>query len=219
MPVEPSTWSAFVQWADHWQTLLGSLLGGVFALLVAFIVAHAQTRREQRAAAAILLVDILAVMAADRSLTNLTKEQNVSDERLPLWLAEKLGWRRPKLSSLFELEMVRLIDIHASMAAHLSVFKMQYSALEEPLARLAEDQKVLMSADVALVPRSPEASNADVQSISGYFRSAADHAECAAHFLDALVLSSIPTFAKLRMMCWRTDIEKKSKGLLASSGI
>lgn len=84
--------SGLMQCIHEWPALVGAVLGGVFALLVAFVVAHAQTRREQRAAASILLIDLLAVRAADKSPQHTAAEREVADDPYPLWLAEKL-WR------------------------------------------------------------------------------------------------------------------------------
>jgi len=211
--------ACFVSQIERWQTLIGALVGGIMALVVAFVVANAQTRREQRASAYILLVDLLAVQAADQSLTQLAKGKAVSSDELPLWLSEKLSWRRPRLSALFQLQMVRVIDVSASLSAHLSIFHMQYEALHEHLDRLEEDQQLLRTKGANTAPRSPAASKADAVSVAQDFRSAADHAKCAAHYLDLLVLRSFPTFSRIRMRFFPMEVERLSKQLLSASTV
>ena len=47
--------AAIIEWLDHWQTMLGAIFGGLIALIAALIVALAQTRRERRTAAMLVL--------------------------------------------------------------------------------------------------------------------------------------------------------------------
>lgn len=103
----------FLEWLDQWQTLLGSILGGVIALCAALIVAQAQTRRERRAAATIILSDLFSVFRTFRNLRTAADDSHVDEKEYPLWLSERLLWRRPKLSSHFEAEMVRVVDVHS----------------------------------------------------------------------------------------------------------
>jgi len=70
----------FIAYLDHWQTLLGSILGGLVALLAALIVARTQTRREQRAAAILLISDLLAIDAHLNSMRGNASKNRLSDD-------------------------------------------------------------------------------------------------------------------------------------------
>ncbi|MBI2311931.1 MAG: hypothetical protein HYU77_05455 [Betaproteobacteria bacterium] len=210
--------TSLVAWLDHWQALLGSILGGIVALLAALVVAHGQTRREQRAAATLLIADLLAVVAASRNLSTIATRNGVSEKDYPTWLAGRLSSRQPKLSHHFEAEMVRVIDMNTSLAAHLSLFKTTFSTIEDVITRLKghfdlERRGILISSSP------PGQFTADVQVLHRAFNLSARHAEYAIHYLESLVLSSIPTFTRIRMFFWPSATEKQSRELLEKGNI
>lgn len=203
-----------MEWLREWQTLIGSALGGIIALLAALVVASVQTRRERRAAAIIILGDLLAVEATATNLRKLATEQNVEDHDYPIWVSEKLSWRRPKLSGLFEAESVRLLDVHTSLAAHLTLFKTIYSTIDEGLRHIEEDKEKLQTRGLRAPPRGPEATNTDARSIADGLAVSARHAACATHYLQSLVLGPMPSFTRFRMLLWSVAVEKESNALL-----
>lgn len=203
-----------------WQTLLGALLGGVFSLSVALIVARSATRREERVSAILLLSDLMSVRAAAENLARIAAEQKVSEENYPLWVSEKLSWRRPRLSALFESNVARVVGLDARLSAHLNLFKISYTSLEEHLARVAEDAEQLRTKDLPMIPRSPAATSVDAKAVAGALALAAKHAAYAEYFLTAFILSRVPAFvSRLRMCVFTNELDRESKTLLGEGRI
>ncbi|MGO9444622.1 MAG: hypothetical protein ACLPXB_07575 [Thiobacillaceae bacterium] len=187
------------------------------ALVVALIVASSATRREQRISAILLVSDVMQVRAAYEHLTRLAKEKKVAPENYPMWVANYLSWRHPRLSVLFESNMARVVSIDARLGAHLSLFRMAYTSLEEHLARVREDaQRLLeMTSQNLNPPRNPQATATDAKVVADALALAAEHAAYAQYFLSELVLSPVPGFIKrIRMRAWPSDMDRQSKKLL-----
>lgn len=211
--------AAVIEWLDHWQTMLGAIFGGLIALLAALIVAQAQTRREQRTAAMLVFRDLLAVVTVSRALHNLAADSNVSEEEYPGWLAEKLSLRRPKISPHFEAEMVRLLDVDVSLAAHLHLFRISFSEVEDRIL----DLKDVFTEDSVGPPkalkRPSQRLSTDFKSIATDLDRAASHADFAIYYLEMLVLSKTPTLSRLRMALYRYPVERKSCEVLKTGEI
>ncbi len=201
---------------DRWQTLIGGVLGGVIiALTAALIVAGSATRRAQRIAATLLTSNLLAIHATAQNLKNLATEAGISSEDYPLWVSEKLLWRRLRLSVLFESQMARLMDVDVTLAAHLSFVKTIYTTVEEHIARIAQDAENLRIRVRRVVPRSSQATAADADAIANGLALAGEHAACAHHLISQLVLSPIPRYMKrVRMWLHPSEQEKRSRKLI-----
>ncbi|ASD84645.1 hypothetical protein QHI69_38350 (plasmid) [Burkholderia gladioli pv. gladioli] len=63
-----STASALVSWLDHWQTLVGSFVGGLMGVVGALIVAAMAVRRQRWVMASALLPDTQQLRAAHDAL-------------------------------------------------------------------------------------------------------------------------------------------------------
>ena len=87
----------FIDFLYKWQTLVGSILGGIFALWVAFIVGHAVRRREEVSSGMLLIGDLAKVRIMSEALNELAKKQNIPENDYPFWFAEKLTGSFPKL--------------------------------------------------------------------------------------------------------------------------
>lgn len=199
---------------DHWQTLLGSLIGGVFALLTAWVVAWSALRTARRTAGTLLLIDLLSILSVAQRLESKAKEDGVSKDKHALWVSKALIWRRPRLSSSYDAYVANLVGVHNGLSAHLSLLKMVYSSLDDHLARIEEHFDGLRS-----MPRSPQVIEADAAVVASSLTVAAQHAACAEYFINQLVLGRMPAMLKhLRMRLWSTPIERRSKELL-SQGI
>ena len=209
-----------VAFLEKWQTLLGALLGGVIALGVALIVARSATRREERISAILLISDLMAVRAAAENLVRIAEEQKVSQENYPIWVSEKLSWRRPRLSTLFESNMARVVNLDARLSAHLSLFKIAYTSLEEHIVRVAEDAERLLTKGSPEIPRSSVATAADARAAAGALALAAKHAAYAEYLLSAFVLSRLPAFVnRIRMRACPNELDRESKKLLTDGRI
>lgn len=205
---------------DHWQTLIGAVLGGIFALGTALVVSTSALRRAQRTAAAVLIVDLLPILRVSEYLETLAKEDGVDKEKYPLWVSEKLIWRRPQLSSAYDSHVANLVGIQEGLSAHLSLLKMVYSSLEDHLARIETDAEDRRTKGLPRIPRAPQATQADASIVAGGLKLAGTHATCAAYLLEQLILSRTPRLLKRIRMCVRsTAIELKSKELLREGGI
>src|SRR6266705_990224 len=135
----------FVSFVHRWQTLIGALMGGIFALATAFVVAGSVIRRAQRTAAAL---------------------QSVEETKYPLWVSEKLSWRRPKLTSTYDSHAANLVGVEDALSAHLSLLKMVYSTLEEHLARIEADIEDRRTKSSLRTPRSLQATEVDASSVA-----------------------------------------------------
>lgn len=191
-----------------WQTLIGSLLGGLFALATALLVAQSATRREQRVAAMLLTTDALSIYVIANNLKILAEEEKISAEKYPMWVSEKLSWRRPRLSNLFEAQMARMMDVDEALAAHLSFLKMIYTTTDDHIARIEKDEENLRTQGLPVVPRSPQATEADAAAVANSLALAAEHAACAQHLLAELVLNRVPRFLK-RIRMWLRPSEQE----------
>ena len=211
--------AAIIEWLDHWQTMLGAIFGGLIALIAALIVALAQTRRERRTASMLVFSDLLAIVTAAQNLHTLAADSNVSDEKYPRWLAEKLSLRRPKISPYFEAEMVRLLDVDVSLAAHLHLFRISFSIVEDRVLDLKGTFTEDSSRSPGAVKKPSQRDSDDFESIATELDRAAGHADYAIHYLEKLVLSKMPTVSRLRMSLCRYPIEKKSREVLKTGQI
>jgi len=205
---------------DHWQTLIGSILGGVFALLTALIVASSAVRMARRTAAALLIVDLLSIVRVAEYLESLAKKDGIEEDKYPLWVSEKLNWRRPRLSSSYDAHAANLVGVHEGLSAHLSLLNMVYSSLDDHLARIESDLEDRRTPRLPRIPRHPKATEADAKVVADGLKLAGAHSACAAHLLEQLVISRTPSFLKrIRMRIRPASIEIKSNKLLRDGSI
>lgn len=200
---------------DHWQTLIGSLLGGMFALSTALVVASSAVRTARRTAAALLIVDLLSIVRVSEHLEDMAREEKIDEKKFPLWVSEKLNWRRPQLSSSYDAHVANLVGVDEGLSAHLSLLKMAYSGLDDHLARIKSDVEDRRLSGSPRIPRAPQDTEADANIAAHGLKLAGAHAACAAHLLEQLVISRTPAFLKrIRMLVRPASIEIKSKELL-----
>lgn len=196
-----------VNFMDHWQTLIGAIIGGLFALTVALLVAFKARRREEISAAMLLVGNLVSVKAAEETLMEQASEENVEDAILAPWVAEKLVWPRPRLSPMFEASLVRVMPISAVLSAHLDLFHTIYADVERHLERLAGDFEEVRRNGKPL--RTKEAMNADASLARKGFAIAAAHAKCAERLLTQLVLSQFPTWHRVRRVILPSKDERQ----------
>ncbi len=199
----------------RWQSLSGALLGGIISLTTALVIVGSAIKRSQRTATALLMVDVLSISRVSEHLKTLAQHESIATDRYPIWVSEKLNWRRPRLSSAYESHVANVIDIDERLSAHLSLLKMVYSGLEEHLARIESDADDRRGGHGERVPRALQATESDASVVADSLELAGAHAVCAAHLLEQFVLSRVPRFLKrFRMYFCPTAIEKQSKELL-----
>ena len=195
-----------IKFLYKWQTLIGSIMGGIFALLVALIVGHIVRRREETSSAMLVIGDLASVRIASEALTDLGKKLNISEKDYPFWFAEKLTGSFPRLSPAFESSVIRMMPISIYLAAHLTLFQKIYAGVEMQVNRLSEDFKAIRQGNPL---RSKEQMTADVNLIHKHFPFAVQHAGCAEHLISALVLSKMPTWHRVRQAIFPRTEEKE----------
>lgn len=195
-----------VEFIYKWKEIAGAIIGGLFSLAVALIVARDARTREERSAATLLIVTFTNFLARHASLADLENRQSVPAQDRHKWLSEKLAKSGPKLSPLSEAALARLLPIDAALAAHLELFRTLHGEIESHTERISQDYRDFHERGKAL--RSADVMEADAKIIVSAFDGAAKHAECAAHLLEKLVLSHIPTWNYIRMRLFPTQQDR-----------
>lgn len=189
-----------------WQTLVGSILGGIFALFVALIVGHNVRRREDIASGMLIIGDLASVRIAYETLTKFAENQKIPEDQYPFWLAERLSSSFPRLSPIFESSIVRMMPINIYLAAHLTLFHKIYVDVGVMVDRLSDDLKLYKQNKPT---RSQEQLKADANLIHKHFPLAVQHAGCAEHLIADLILSKMPTWNRIRQFIWTRPDEKE----------
>lgn len=195
-----------------WQTLVGSILGGVFALAVAFIVAMSARRREELASGMVVASNIIPVRVAYEALTDVAQQENVPEGEYPLWFSEKLVHSHPSLPALFDASVARIMPIDVTLAAHLALFQKIYYDIEIMLERLSEDFQYFHEHGDARRPR--EQMKADARIITRHFSRIVEHVTCAEHLISKLVLSKAAIWHRLKCYVYPNKKEKECLKLL-----
>lgn len=201
-----------VKFIDHWQTLIGAIIGGLFALSVALLVAYKARRSEEISAAMLLVGDLVSVRVAGERLDDLAVNKKISKENYALWFSEKMILSRPKISPLFEASVIRVMPINKNLAAHLELFHTIYTAIEHKLERLSKDFEAIREKGKPI--RSNESMLADADIVLREFKTATTHAYCAEQLLSRLVLNNFPTWRRLRRIISPSSHEQRCHKLL-----
>jgi hypothetical protein len=164
----------FIGLIFKWQTLVGSILGGMFALGTALIVARSARRRDEQAAGMIALATLAPVQVTSKTLAALSSRDGVTEDKFPIWFAEMVAHARPSVSSLFDSSAARLMSVDVSLAAHLSLFQQTYSQAESVLKRIADDRTYYHMH--GKLPRPQDLMKADCYAATKHFQYAAEHA-------------------------------------------
>lgn len=204
-----------IKFLYEWQTLVGSIMGGIFALLVALVVGHIVRRREEISSAILVIGDLTNVRIAFETLMDLGKNQNISEEYYPVWFAGKLSESFPRLSPMFESSAIRMMPISSFLAAHLALFHKIYTGIEIRINRMSEDLKLIK---LGGSPSSTEQRKADINLIYKHFPYIVQHANCAEHLISELILSKMSTWHRIKQAIWPSTEEKKCMKYLKEGG-
>jgi hypothetical protein len=206
---------------ERWQDLAGALLGGLVGLVAAYVVAWDVAGREKRRAALLLIADLMPYKATATNLKALATEQQVPESDYPIWVSEKLHWRRPHLSPLFDSYFAYVLEVDAALAAHLTMFRVIQSSMEDHLQRIEQDaEDIRHVGDSRAAPRHPEHTRVDAAAVADSLALLGAHAECAIHLCSVFALSRTPTFlTRLRMRVKPNATEQLSRNLLENGHI
>lgn len=196
----------------EWQDLAGAIAGGIFALSVALLVSHLARRREERAAAMLVVGALVEFIARNTRLKELAEKKPVPEQDHHKWLAEKLTQSRPKVSPLFDASLYGLMDVHPYLAAHLELFKVMFADMDEELDRIADDYKAFH--EKGKPDRSQDVMEADAKVATEAFNTAALHADCAGCLIAQLVLGHFRSWHRIRRWLRPTTEERRCQRLL-----
>ena len=182
---------------QKWQTLVATLISGIFALMVALIVAWDARRREEKASAMLLLTDLQEVKIASETLSEIMKREETKPEEKARSIAIRLlgDPQGLSLSPLFESSMARMMPIDDFLAAHLALFKKIVTRLNGELAELRRTFEPYKLGDRITI--SKEELDSRVHLRDKRFRMSVEHAVCASYLLQKLVLSPTTPFHRM----------------------
>jgi len=196
----------------EWQELIGAIIGAFAALAVALLVAHSARRREDIAAAMVVVGNLTTLMAAEDTIKRIAGEQKVPPKDYPIFVVSRLTHSRPRLSPLFEPSVARLMLFDVSLAAHLELFTVIYRGVEHHVDVLRRDIEHHNEHDKML--RSEKDVRADAELVEKGIALAAKHAACAERLLALLVLSRWRLINRARMAIRATKEELGCKAFL-----
>jgi len=195
-----------ISFLEKWQTMIGAIIGGIFALFVALLVAYKARRQEDLAAGMLLTGNLISIIGNGLTLKELAKEQNIKEEQLPYWLSEHLVRQRMKLSPVFEASRIRLMPNDVYLAAHLELFQLIFNDIDAKIGELSLDIHALDTTGKPI--RNQDVLQADARIIYKGFQRVMTHAKCAERILNHKVLSNYPTFHTIRMLICKSKEEK-----------
>lgn len=195
-----------IEFLNKWQTLIGSLVGGFFALCVAIIVGNALRRREDISSGMLLLHDLANVRSSFQAITEVAKKKNINEKAYPFWFAGQLMEHYPKLSPLFTSSVLRVLPISHDLASHLNSFYQIYTEIEIIVSGLSEDFKAIKKEGNSDILTTRILHNVSI--VNEFFPIIAQHALCAELLIRHLILSKFPTFNKLRHYFWAKLFDK-----------
>ena len=198
-----------------WQQLLGAIVGGVFALLVALIVARDARSRTERAAAMTVIAALLRMRASHRGARDaIVKKANDGDD-IAFGLAAMFSIYPAVPSEHFSQSSAVLLHVHTHVAAHLSIIETVLSDVRHALNRWVRDQEDysrrgghIEKAEEKELPRSKGDMLIDAKTIERGIETIEQHANCVVPLLEMLVLSNFRTFQRLRLWFAPNEVAK-----------
>ena len=182
---------------QKWQTLIGAFIGGILGLLAAWIVARDARRREERAAAMLLITDLHSTKIISETLDEVIKRKEILGEEKERFIADMLSRDIGglSLSSLFESSMARIMPLDNYLAAHLVLFRKFSTRLDATLAELRRNLEMSRLPGRVMITR--EELNFQIEIISKQFHSVVEHTLCAEHLVDKLILRRTAPFHRI----------------------
>lgn len=217
---DASSWTTnVVNLLDHWQTLIGSFIGGLMGVIGALIVAVMAVRRQRWVMASALLPDMQQLRAAHDSLEQASQsvEPPLGEWAKAQWRAERLAALRPGLSALHDgVAATQLSDLDNRLSAHLMLCRMRHKDLDTHLQQFVAvrngSQAPMPAANV------PQAMNLVRRSADRVLQAwdlCVEHATLAEYFMDRLIFNRWPNiWHRLRMRLWPNDLDRRSANLL-----
>jgi hypothetical protein len=210
---------AVVAFLDHWQTLIGSLAGGLMGVVGALIVATRGTRRERRIAASVVLPEVISLQAAALNIDKWVGHLDQSGrERLT---CEMLMRQPPQIQALHSPVVSQLYDVDARLYSHLFQCQMIHERLEAALkafalavnAATAPTESIEGDAQAAMI-------NAHVTNVNMTWSYCVEHATLANYYLDRFIFRRCAAWIfRLRMRLLPIDLDRRSAHLLQTGSV
>lgn len=196
----------------EWKELVGAVIGGVFSLFVALLVARQARRAEERASAMLLIGDLTRVMVMADHVGQGAENKNVTEEEQKTGIAEQLCQYRVRLSSLFEASMSRVMNCDTYLASNLTVTSAFIRDTEPLLERLEKDLEHIHRSEEASRPR--ELIYNDIKVVVGTYKKIGEYSKFTVLLLEQQVLGGIPAWHRVRRRIYKNEWERDYFALL-----
>ena len=133
----------FINFAREWKELVGALIGGVFSLLVALLVASQARRAEEKSSATLLVAEFLRIHAMVKAAKNTGVD--LSEEKGRQLFVERLCHYRVRLNPLFESAIARVLPVDIHLASTMTLASSLIRDTEPIIERLLGDIEFLQS--------------------------------------------------------------------------
>ena len=203
--------SQVIDFLREWKELVGAVIGGLFSLAVALLVAYQARRSEERASAMLLIGELSRVRIMVDSILDSSKKHSVSNEGLPYYFSEQLCQYRVRVSDQLEGAMYRVMTIDVFLAAHINLANSLMKDTEQIIKRVEEDF-LLVQAEKPT--RGVERMKSDMKNIYNTYLIVRDHADFAVRSLELFALGNWPTFHKMRRRFLPREWETRAFNIL-----
>lgn len=196
-----------------WETLIIVISDVILVLASArAVTSKMRRRREEVDSGMVVVAGLSAVTIAAEALNSLAEQETIKEEEFPPWFSDKLVSLHPRLSTLFEASVARLMPSDVCLAAHLSLFQRIYSEIEIVINKLSQDFDYFHKYNITLRPKKHIL--ADYRLILRDFNIAIEHAKCAEDIITKVILSRISTWHRIRRKFYMSRKEERCKNIL-----
>jgi hypothetical protein len=211
-----------VDFLDHWQTLIGSMIGALMGVVGALIVASRGTRRDRRLAASTLLPEVMKFRAKNEEMERALAVSYLNKRESKRYVARQLIKKMPEVHVIHSPVVTQLYDLDAHLYSHLTLCQMIHPQIRPQLELFRQAD----NADKGPVASAEEAVSLGIavdfyaQTSTVAWEHAAEHAVMAEYYLDRLIFRRWPVWVtKLRMKLFPNDLDRRSKHLLKTGNL
>jgi hypothetical protein len=187
---------------NRWQDLAGAIVGGIFALWVAFVVARDARFRAERTAAMTIIGALTRLRAAYNGAVRAAPKEK-GDDGIAVYVAAQFALQSPLPSESFAPSAASLFHLDGHLAAHLTLIETLLDHIRHPLGRTERDLEEISRNPIERrnpdFPRNMQDKLADARMIKAYTQGILDHTDCVFALFDAIVLPRMRTYHRLRL--------------------
>lgn len=211
-----------VEFLDHWQTLIGSLIGGLMGVVGALIVATRGTRRDRRLAASSLLPEVMKFRAKNEEIEKLLAVSHLNTRDNKRFVARQLLKKMPEANVMLGPIVTQLYDLNVRLYGHLTLCQMIYPQIRPQLElfRQADNAYKAPVASVGEAVSSGIAMDVYAQTSTLAWDHMAEHALMSEYYLDRFIFRRWPVWiTKMRMKFFPNDLDRRSAHLLKTGNV